>query len=262
MTISTYLSEFPQSREERMRAVMRYRLFEQMHHRSSLWLHAKRVAWVTEELAKLVPADASRAVALALVHDDAELMTGDIPAGHKAQMTQEQRDALHRKEEEANTALAAEFPVSVGGFAYADLLEEVQRKDTLEAQLASYADKLDGYCESLHELLGGNLTITTSVVFYANYFAQVRERLPLLAPALEAAHSKSPLVFPFIHSPEDGSRINPESYSRFSSERHTKTTVSSPTTYFPFYDAWKEVLLRQDDPEVEEWLVGSGNPNA
>ncbi|MCC2631215.1 MAG: hypothetical protein K0S38_1024, partial [Candidatus Paceibacter sp.] len=76
------LSVFPKEREEKLKAINRYSLFEKMMYRSSVWNHTHRVLWLAEELipiaVKYVKLDANKVRVLALVHDDEEMITGDI----------------------------------------------------------------------------------------------------------------------------------------------------------------------------------------
>jgi 5'-deoxynucleotidase YfbR-like HD superfamily hydrolase len=251
------LAVFPPEREQRLKEIFRFSLFKTALYRANLWEHEHRVSWLVEELAPLLAShltfDAEKARTLALVHDDPELITGDVQAGRKAQMTKEQLAELDRAEEAAIAKIAEEYPKEINGFNYRELLLMALRKDTPEAQVVSYADKLDAYCESVHESLAGNYTIFTSMIFYGRFFAQVRARLPILASAFDAA-VKSPLIDPFIVSPPDGVEITVDDYRRFFGP-YTEEAIKTDTGYFPFYDAWKQIVLAKGGEEGKSWLL-------
>ncbi len=254
----TNLDTFPKEREERLKEIYRYSLFETMLYRSNNWMHEYRVSWIAEEVAKLIAPfasfDAEKVRVLGLVHDDAEIITGDIQAGHKAQMTSEQLAVLDENECTAVKTLAERYPKEINGYSYEELLMSAIHKDSIEGQIVSYADKFDAYCEGMHEFLGGNTTIITSLIFYARFFAQVREKLPLLKETFEKVQV-SPFIFPFIKSPEPGIQISFADYARFSGKPHTKESIRIDTLLFPFYDAWKKLVIEKGKEEGESWLL-------
>lgn len=252
------LAVFPPEREAGLKEIWRYNLFETMVYRSNNWMHEHRVSWIVEELTPLLSPhlafDAEKARTLALVHDDAELLTGDVQAGHKAQMTKEELLAVDRAEEEAIEKLCEAYPKEINGYDYKQLLTEALHKDTVEAQLVSYADKLDAYSEGLHDIFGGNLSLLTSTVFYTRFFSQVDARLPLLKEALDAA-GKSPIIRPFVKSPVPGDPVTVADYRSFSGKPHTEESLAIDTVRFPFYDAWKRMVLAKGGDEGKRWLL-------
>ncbi len=253
------LSAFPAERECALADVWRYSMFETMLYRSNNLMHARRVLWIVEELIPLLAPnlvlDSEKTRTMALVHDDMEIVIGDIQAGHKAQMNKEQLAQLDATEEAAINELALRYPKTVNGYSYRDLLHEERKKGSVEAQLVSYADKLDAYNEALHDVLGGNLSLLTSVIFYTRFFAQVKDRLPLLVPGLDGA-APSPFVYPFIQSPkpEEGP-VTHAAYQEFSGKPHTKESIRKDSVRFPFYDAWKKLVLTRGGDEGERWLI-------
>jgi 5'-deoxynucleotidase YfbR-like HD superfamily hydrolase len=249
------LAAFPPERTEKLSAIWRYNLFETMLYRSNNWMHEQRVHWLTEVIGSLLAPhadfDLEKARTLALVHDDAEILTGDVQAGHKAQMTKEELAAVDRAEEEAIEEICKIHPETVNGYSYKELLTLALNKDTFESQLVSYADKFDAYCEGIHEQLGGNFTILTSNIFYTRFFSQVRDRLPLIIPALDKAE-KSPFIYPFIVSPVPGNMVTVPMYQSFGAKPHTAESIRVETKLFPFYDQWKKIVL---DHGHEDWLL-------
>ncbi|PIT86651.1 MAG: hypothetical protein COU33_01960, partial [Candidatus Magasanikbacteria bacterium CG10_big_fil_rev_8_21_14_0_10_43_6] len=88
-----------EGREENLKKIYRFSMFEKFTHRNHLWTHEQRVAYIIKDLfpsikITLPKADRKKAFTLALVHDDAEVLTGDVQFGHKIHMTQEQLKKL------------------------------------------------------------------------------------------------------------------------------------------------------------------------
>lgn len=246
------LSAFPKEREEKLRAIMRYSLFEVMYYRSSVWHHAKRVAWIIDEIAPFITkygGDIEKARVMALVHDDAEMVTGDYQAGHKAQMTREQLQKLDEEEELAVEKLAASYPKMVHDYEYAVLLRHMVRKDCIEAVFVSYADKFDAQNETLHEILAGNLTLLWSLMFYGQWFANYVRKFPMLA---EFSKEKSPFIL------GSDNRFQPhhvgfQNYA-YAGKPHTEDSLTHPTD-FAFYNAWREMVLRRGGDEGKTQLL-------
>lgn len=258
-TLSTInLDIFPKEREKRLKEIYRYSLFETMIYRSNLWMHEHRVSWIAEVVAGLLKPhlslDIEKAKTLALVHDDAEIITGDVQLGHKAQMTKEQLAELDREEERAIETLSAQYPSEINGYSYKTLLLEALHKNTAEAQVCSYADKFDAYCEGIHEQLAGNITLLTSTILYTRFFAQVDSKLPLISEALNKAEP-SPFIRPFIQSPSPGKQITVAMYKEFSGKPHTEESINKTTERYPFYDAWKKLVLERGGEEGKRWLL-------
>ena len=148
-------------RDVALASVLRYGDRNLMVYRTNLDTHARRVEWIVMELYRvgqqaLPSLDPFHIRCLARVHDDAEMITGDVVLAKKLQMSPQERDALRRMEQNAIETLANRFPHTVHGFSYRSLLYEVLNKETLEVQLVILADKLDAYGEALHELYAGN----------------------------------------------------------------------------------------------------------
>ncbi len=246
------VSAFPEEREEKLRNIMRYSMFEVMFYRSSLWQHTHRVHWIIDELLPFtngMNVDAEKTRVLALVHDDAEMVTGDWQAGHKAKMSAEELKNLEDDEETAAMELAARFPAKVHGYEYAALLRHAIHKDCIEAQLVSYADRFDAYCETFHEILAGNLGLLWSLMLYERWLASYAIKFPLLAPLL-AVQS------PFILGGDNRFQpphVDTEPY-RFMGKPHVKESLAHPTDY-AFYNAWRELVQRKAGAEGERWLL-------
>lgn len=225
-------------RQEALERIKRFGHAKVMFYRSDLWLHERRVHALLQELLPLIvktyPAlDAEMMLALALVHDDAEVITGDAQLADKVKMSQEQLEALDREEEAAVRVLAARWPATFEGFSYEGLLMHALRKDCLEAQLVSYADKLDAYCEALHDVLAGNRLLTTSVRLYEWVIPSLQEKFPLLKQLLAQQH---PLLVPV--KPVDVDALVA------AGKPHTVASLARPLGV-PHYDAWRVIVRRE-----------------
>ncbi|HLD70798.1 MAG TPA: YfbR-like 5'-deoxynucleotidase, partial [Negativicutes bacterium] len=154
------LKPFPAWRGRKLRKTKRYVAFDVFYYRSSLWLHHLRVAALVQELAPVILGvwkdfDIVRAWTGALIHDDHELVIGDIPLFYKEEMTDGEKEALLELEMGAAESLAKKFPKTVNGYNYHELLLGAILKNTREARVVSYLDKLDAYCEASHEFAAG-----------------------------------------------------------------------------------------------------------
>src|SRR3989338_261395 len=123
---STTLNE---KRNNALRRIKRYQheQFPVMLYRTNVFVHAQRVNYHLEEaISDIKRMHASFNVALARtlawVHDDAEIITQDIPLYEKEMMTEEQKRALKRKEEKAIIILVKRYGAWINDFCYADLL--------------------------------------------------------------------------------------------------------------------------------------------
>lgn len=241
------LSIFPAEREERLKGIMRYSIFETMLYRSSVYDHAHRVSWLAEVvgtvLAPVLPHDTNLARTIAMVHDDAEMVTGDVQAGHKVQMTPEELAELDRKEEAALMELADRYPKELNGYNYRDLLLAALKKDSVEAQISEYADKLDAYCECLHDVLAGNLSLMSGLIYNVRTSAYIDKKTPLLSKALDLV--KHPFIRPFIITPPPETPVTVAQFEKFSGKPHTADSIEVITERFPFYDAWKQLIIEK-----------------
>jgi 5'-deoxynucleotidase YfbR-like HD superfamily hydrolase len=247
------LTVFPQEREEKLRAVKRYEYFETMFYRSNNWLHIQRVLWLTEAIIPLAQKylnfDPEKARAYAIVHDDAEIVTGDIQSIVKLRMSKEEQIALEKKEEQAIEQLIEQYPKEFHGYSYRELLLNATKKDTIESHLVSYVDKLDGFCESLHEIYAGNIGFIRAIVFYARATALMSEKFPQLKELL--ADKTSPLTYLADQvSPFD---INYEMFKHLN-KSHTEESLNKPCD-FPFYNAWRKIILEKGGEEGKKYLL-------
>jgi 5'-deoxynucleotidase YfbR-like HD superfamily hydrolase len=246
-------SSFPPEREQRLKEIYRFNMFEVLMYRSNLWMHTHRVAWLVEELLPLAQKyftlDPEKTRVLALVHDDAEMITGDVQAGHKARMTKEELEKVANSEEDALKALARKYPKMIHGYAYEDLLRHSLRKDCIEAQVVSYADKIDAQCESLHEVLAGNISLLRAINFYTNAFTQFPKKFPDLVPLLQEKGSSLTYLTDVVHP----DKVEIKRYTHLG-KPHTKESLEIDTD-FPFYNTWRRIVIRNGGEEGIGWLL-------
>lgn len=143
--------------------IKRFSVKPEMIHRTDLWTHVRRTAYLANVLSFIVEDQQGDSINghdvfwMGMHHDDAELIGGDIPTPVKWAMTPEQREELRLTEDRAIEFLAKFF-----GHAdperYKRLHYEAQAKESLPAQIVDVADKLDGLGETLHEIRCGNDT--------------------------------------------------------------------------------------------------------
>lgn len=244
------LSIFPKEREEKLKNIKRYSYFDVMMYRTDLWMHTHRVSWLVEDIAsiaqKYILFDLEKARALALVHDDAEMITGDVQAITKLFMNKSEKEAMENNEFSAIDTLAEKYPKEIDGYSYRDLLIHAVKKDCIEAQFVSYCDKVDAFCESLHEIYAGNNAFLRSIVFYALTMPTFSQKFPDLAPLVQSKES------PFTYITD---RIQPHNRPSADYEKlqHPHTEESIKTTLdFPFYKRWKEINIEHGHLD---WLI-------
>jgi len=255
------LADFP-GREEALRAIPRFHIYRRMFYRSHDAIHAHHVRWMVRFLAPLVrrhvpTLDQTRAEAIALVHDDPEIITGDAQAGNKAKMSLAELVILKQQERRAIDVLAQRFPTTVAGFSYRELLlANAEREKCPEVHLVQFADKLDAYGEALHEMLAGNTT-------FAELLTTEYGDLPLPTELCHAFFRRFASAYPdlaFLTTGPDAvldldgcadvdwlTRARP-------SVPHTRETLRQPTGVQP-YDLWKRMILASADEEEIRRLV-------
>jgi putative hydrolases of HD superfamily len=97
--------------------------------------HSFRTAIIGYLLAQLEGADAGRTAIMCLLHDSQETRTGDIPAVGKQYLTA-------ASNEQVTADQTAGFPGTLAS-AVRDLVNEYELRQSIEAQLAHDADKLE-----------------------------------------------------------------------------------------------------------------------
>ncbi len=245
------LSLFP-GREEELRRVKRWHNWGPMFYRPDLFWHSKKVARLVAHVAptveKILPNfDTKRAIAIALVHDDPEILTGDYQAGDKAKMNEEQLAAIDAEEREAIKVLVARYPKTIGGYSYEELQNDVQDLRTPEARVAKFLDVVDGYGEGIHELYAGNTVFVHHIVTEFGLIPlfddlNVRRRVSMIEKYPEIQKLKDSHLFFEIQAPL---QWEPTITGRVP---HTPESLQKPVGY-PQYDLWKKLILESGDSE-------------
>ena len=247
-------------READLRKVVRYHVFTPMYYRSHLFTHSKRVLWLLQSILPLVETvfktdfDTTKAQLLAVVHDDPEIVMGDIQSGHKRKLNAAQLAEVERLEQESIATMAERFPYSVLGYRYQDLLSESQEIKTLEAKLLKYIDRFDAFGEALHEVHAGNRAFTIPSVdpelgvieLPVDYYKKYLPAFPENNPEFRALFS---FPHPVLTVPTD---FIPETVVNQATP-HTPASLEQGTDYAP-YAAWKKIILNSGDPEEIENL--------
>lgn len=233
------------SREKDLARVIRYDKFKVMFYRTNLHIHSLRVPQIVQ---RLLPdalrhypeLDAQKALLISKFHDDHEiaLEDGDVSFQLKLMMSGRQLSMLKQKEIAAAERLSCAYGnPRIEGYAYRDLLMHALLKDCPEAQLYSFADKLDAYGEAWHEVLAGNACFLEPVINYvASTFNRPGENFPLLAKAFESGDGF--FAFPVICTKDYFSE------GLLTSSPHDWKSVARKTK-IPHYEMWKKVTLEQ-----------------
>jgi len=246
------LEPFP-DRTEQLRAIIRYRdAYPVMFYRQNVLHHVMRVSWLANELADVAAAifpsyDPRKAELMALVHDDAEMVTGDYQASYRTRLTEQELSNQLAEELEAIAEVARGFPATLDGYSYQELLESFATMNSPEALVAKYADKFDAFGETLHELFAGNALFNVPPLFRGQpvpaapkFCFNLLNSFSQLYPDFQSLFgSGHPLVklpaADFIALAQRGSL-------------HTAETIRQPSNYGP-YDAWKSVILKNASDE-------------
>jgi 5'-deoxynucleotidase YfbR-like HD superfamily hydrolase len=236
-------------REGGMKSIKRYDGKRPMYYRSDLWIHGDRVAWLVDEISPFVSKvfhtyDPLKARVLALTHDDAELITGDIQLNEKMRMTPEETADLQRKEAEAIEILCGIAPEFIFGYSYRRLLTHAMNKDCLEAQVVSFCDKLDaGIGESLHEIFAGNVRFSRICYNYENILLKIGDKFPDLRRLFMYDH-------PLLRVPVHGDYVA----LAHGGSPHTPLPLRRRTR-IPHYNFWRDLTLDHMGEEGVEVLT-------
>ncbi|PIT86438.1 MAG: hypothetical protein COU33_03170 [Candidatus Magasanikbacteria bacterium CG10_big_fil_rev_8_21_14_0_10_43_6] len=244
-------------RKEKLIAIQRYAKFPRMLYRTNLWTHTHRMSWLVEAVGPAVQHvyptfNIERARTMAFVHDDIEMIIGDIMFGAKLNMSKEDMDTLHATELAAVKTLAKQFPKIIHGYSYQEVMEryETLAHDDIEAQVVKYIDKFDALGESAHELFAGNdvflhgyseVTLPP-IESLMTFFTPVSTTYPLLQKLV----GRHPLFDP-ISLPDTAALVK-------NGTPHTNTTLTQPTSYPP-YTLWRDTILTYGGTFAEDMLL-------
>ncbi|MBI2444438.1 MAG: HD domain-containing protein [Candidatus Magasanikbacteria bacterium] len=251
-------------RAEALEKITRYASYRPMFYRTDLKIHSRRVLALVQPLLPLAQQifglsfDACRTQLLALVHDDPEIITGDVEMGNKLKMTPAELAALKTEELNAIDLLAKRFPKRLGDYSYRALLREAAELKTPEARLMKLTDKFDAFGEALHEIFAGNRrfvtplinkygTITLPTDYYRSYLNNFTTAFPEFAELFQQDH-------PLFTKPVT------LDYQSIAARRQSHTPASlNLDTESPHYNWWKKVMLKNENAEnlsvQKEWAA-------
>lgn len=178
-----WFSSTEQERALALHGIPRFGTIENMTHRTSVLIHSLRVVQHTIFFSDILgisglPVDQRKTLFMADHHDDAEIKTGDISG--KINRNTSPSDNERIRKEERSAAQSIESIISKPkGFKnyYPTVYEELERQETLEAQIVQFADKWDGLHEAIHEVTcGENRQVFERVIEeYRPVFAKFRK---------------------------------------------------------------------------------------
>ena len=119
----------------------------------------------------------------------------------------------------------------VGKYYYRELLSHALNKDCLEAQIVSYCDKMDGFCEALHEIYAGNGNFRRPAVNYVRRINEFDKKYPLLEKMFTLNHVL--VQFPQTF---DVDKVISEG------KLHTVDSILLNTAS-PHYEVWKKITV-------------------
>ena len=245
-----------EGRDNALRSVLRYGVWEKMFYRTNLKIHTERLLYFFEDhvsdwavgffrKSRRNPFsffreafDPAEERVYLKHHDDFELdpILGDVTLREKLTMTKEELFALRELELKAVETITRIWPRTVEGYNVRDLLLQAIRKDRIVGQLGSVIDKVDGFCEALHEVLAGNVVFLEAVI---NYYTHTFNDLPGKYPLIKRMFSddRNPFTFPVCDLWQlfEGGARTPGP--------HTRETIACDTG-IPLYEMWKRTTIK------------------
>ena len=235
-------------REEGLKKIGRYYIYVPMFYRPSVYFHSRKLFCLLKQALFDIQNkldknfDFDRTLIMALVHDDAEMIIGDIQASFRPKMSQAELKNADQAEIAATESLAKKFPQKINGYNYQELLLEIFKRNTLASQVVKYLDHLDAHNEALHELYAGNTAFTINIIneygklplpteFYPPRFNNYKDFYPLLANIIGER-------VPFLKNFE---KVNHQKIAE-NGRPHTKESIKN-NTGDPIYDWWKKTII-------------------
>lgn len=238
-------------REEALARITRYvdDLTPVMFYRTNDLIHSRRVLWHLEEaLPSIIDVygdrfDVGFARTLALVHDDVEILTGDVSLHKKEQMDPATFGNLTTRENHAIPRMIALYGNDANGYPYGTLLVAAKEKNRLEAQFVSFFDKFDGGGEAWHEVWAGNHCFLRPAGGNdgqkGGYVRRLRE-FPHTYPSLVQFFAQFPDFLPtsfdFASAAKQG-------------KPHTDTSLQRNSGY-PAYERWKKTIMQREGIDI------------
>ena len=238
-------------REDALSRVKRYihDITPIMFYRTNVLTHSQRVLWHLEEAIPDILVtygddfNIDFARTLALVHDDVEILTGDVQLYEKEHMGDDELDALVREENDAISRIVRMYNKIANGFDYRELLTIAKNKSNLEAQLVSFFDKFDGGGEAWHEVWAGNhyflLPAGGNHGRKGGYVRRLNEfpsKYPLMINFFELFPEYLPEPFDFKSVAQQG-------------KPHIESSLQEDNGY-PLYERWKMTIIGHEGVDL------------
>ncbi len=249
MSLEKFAIDF-ENREKQLENILRWNMERRtpMFYRTNDLLHSRRVHFLVKDILPILEKvyvddfNVDKSLYLALVHDDAEIITGDVQLYYKDRMSSGEQKKLVLEESKAIDKLVEKWPKSIGEFSYGELLYNALHKNCLEAKFVSYCDKVDGYCESLHEIFAGNPRFVGASQSYVEKLMDFPRKFPELSKLIPS--SKHPLL-------EAPNFLDTEKVLE-NAKFHTRESIKIPTGLF-HYDVWRELTLKHfgEEPLIQ-----------
>ncbi len=236
-----------QGREESLKNIKRYihHITPVMYYRTNDLIHSKRVLWHLEEAIPKIKKvyetkfEVNFARTLALVHDDVEILTGDVQLHDKEKMNTKELETLVKDEKEAIKKIVKMYSQNANGESYEELLLAAKEKTSLEAQFVSFFDKFDGAGEAWHEVWAGNnyfsLPAGGNEGTQGGYIRRLNEFSKKYVQMTEF-FNKFPEYLPL-----------PFNFKEVSKKAipHTKESLEKDSGYLP-YERWKRTVIKNE----------------
>ncbi|MFH0701005.1 MAG: YfbR-like 5'-deoxynucleotidase [Candidatus Woesearchaeota archaeon] len=251
MDFAPIILEGFEGREEALAQIKRYvhEITHTMFYRTNDLIHSRRVLWHLEEaLPKILGVygngfDVGFGRTLALVHDDLEILTGDVQLHDKEHMNTEELEALAREEKKAIPKLVKRYNPIANGYGYEELLLAAKEKSRLEAQFVSFFDKFDGGGEAWHEVWAGNLCFLRPAGGnegksggYVRRLNDFPKKYLIMAKFFEQFPEYLPGPFDFREVAEQ-------------SMPHTEISLQKDSGYPP-YERWKRTVIKHEEIDL------------
>ena len=237
-------------REEALAEIKRYIHFITpiMFYRTNDLIHSRRVLWHLEnampDILQVHPdfnIEFSRT--LALVHDDVEIITGDVQLHDKETMPKDQLEELASEERNAIPKIVGMYNPTANGYCYEELLTVAKEKTRLEAQFISFLDKFDGGGEAWHEVWAGNHNFLLPAGGhdgqkggYVGRLNRFPEKYPDMKPFLERFPEYLPKPFDFKSKADQG-------------EPHTTSSLERDSGY-ALYERWRRTIIKKEGTDL------------
>lgn len=220
-----------------------------MYYRTNVSIHVQRMKVIAKEIAEIlqkewISIDIEHLLNLVEVHDDEEIITGDLVSPKKSAFTQAEKEAFEEKCNKAQIEIIKEFWNLFEGELYEKLVKEEKEGSSLYFFILKYIDKLEANMEVCHEIFAGNqeflelknitlgIDVSSFGYSYENAWIWLNKLISFLKISREQLEKYD--IFNL------GNPIIPENIK---GNLHTEESLQKDTPYAP-YNARKRYLLK------------------